>query len=71
MAYYLFNIGYAVVQFSFWDKVSGIASMIESISVKTGILIFILAVTHYFNMFLIYLLSNRNNQLITFKNKQS
>jgi hypothetical protein len=71
MAYYLFNIGYSVVQFSFWERVSGVAEMIASISMKTGVLIFILAVTHYFNMLLIYFLSNRNNHLITSKNIQS
>lgn len=60
MAYYLFNIGYAVIQFSFWEKVYGIATMISSIATKTGILVMILAVTHYFNILLIYLLSKRN-----------
>ncbi|HMJ46669.1 MAG TPA: hypothetical protein VK498_05035 [Ferruginibacter sp.] len=68
MAYYLFNIGYSVIQFSFWEKVTGISTMISSISVKTGILILILAITHYFNILLIYFLSKRNNHLITFKN---
>src|SRR5690349_14135703 len=68
LAYYLFNIGYAILQFSFWEHVSGLRSMIASISMKTGLLILILAVTHYFNMMLIYFLSKRNFQSITFKN---
>jgi hypothetical protein len=67
MAYYLFNIGYSVVQFSFWKKVSGIETMIASIALKTGLLVMILGVTHYFNMLLIYVLSKRNNQPITTK----
>lgn len=71
MVYYLFNIGYAVVQFSFWNQVRGIADMISSISTKTSILILILALTHYFNMWLIYLLSHKNNQLINPKNIKS
>lgn len=71
MAYYLFNIGYTVVQFSFWEKVTGIHGMVTSISTRTGILIFILAVTHYFNMLLIYILSNRNNHSLTSKNIKS
>jgi hypothetical protein len=71
LAYYLFNIGYAILQFSFWEKVSGLRSMIASISMKTGLLILILAVTHYFNMMLIYFLSKRNFQSITFKNIKS
>ena len=71
IAYYLFNIGYAVVQFSFWDKVSDIKSMIASISMKTGVLVTILAITHYFNIYLIYFLSKKNHQSITLKNHQS
>lgn len=70
IAYYLFNIGYAVVQFSFWEKVSGIESMIASIAMKTGVLITILAITHYFNLYLIYFLSKKNHQSITSKNYQ-
>src|SRR4051812_1067486 len=71
MAYYLFNIGYAVLQFSFWKNVPTVERMVSSISIKTGTLIMILAVTHYFNMLLIYFLSNRNNQLVTTKNIKS
>ena len=67
LAYYLFNIGYAILQFSFWEHVTGFESMIASIAMKTGLLILILAVTHYFNMVLIYFLSKRNFQSITFK----
>lgn len=65
MAYYLFNIGYSVVQFSLWKTVSGIGIMIASIAMKTGILLTILAVTHYFNLSLIYFLSKRNYQSLT------
>lgn len=68
MAYYLFNIGYSILQFSFWEKVTGIESMIASISIKTGILIMILAITHYCNLSLIYFLSKKNHQSITSKN---
>ena len=71
MAYYLFNIGYAVVQFSVWKKVTGIDMMIASIATKTGILVMILAVTHYFNICLIYFLSKKNHSFITSKNYQS
>ncbi|HEY9362828.1 MAG TPA: hypothetical protein VIQ00_06180 [Chitinophagaceae bacterium] len=67
LAYYLFNIGYSILQFSFWERVTGIETMIASISMKTGILIMILAITHYFNISLIYLLSKRNYQSITSK----
>lgn len=67
LAYYLFNIGYVIIQFSFWEKVTGVDTMIASISKKTGLLITILAVTHYFNIMLIYFLSKKNYQSITSK----
>ncbi|MBZ4190304.1 hypothetical protein [Niabella beijingensis] len=59
IAYYLFNIGYAIVQFSNWQTVRDIQTLIASIANKTGMLVGILAVTHYFNMALIYILSKR------------
>lgn len=59
LAYYLFNTGYAVIQISFWENITGPESMITSIAGKTGLLILILAVTHYFNMALIHLLSRK------------
>ncbi len=70
MAYYLFNIGYAIIQFSLWQKVTGIDALISSVASKTGILILILALTHYFNIALIYFLSEKN-LFITSKNYTS
>lgn len=58
-AYYLFNIGYAVIQLSFWKHITNFGLLISSISEKTGILILILALTHYFNVTLIYYLSKK------------
>lgn len=63
MAYYLFNIGYAVMQFSSWVTVHNMAELIASFATKSGILIIILAITHYFNIALILLLSKRKNHL--------
>ena len=59
LAYYLFNIGYVVIQFSYWETVTDLESMIASIALKAGLLIMILAVTHYVNMLLIYFLSKK------------
>ena len=63
MAYYLFNIGYAVIQFSYWVTVHNLAELISSIATKSGVLIIILAVTHYCNIALILLLSKKKNHL--------
>lgn len=59
VAYYLFNIGYAVIQFSYWQQISNTATMIYSITYKSGILILLLALLHYNNMFIIYILSRK------------
>lgn len=63
IAYYLFNIGYAILQLSYWEKVTDLATLISSITTKMGMLIIILAVTHYGNMTLIYFLSKRQSKL--------
>ena len=67
LAYYLFNIGYSIIQLSFWGKVERIDIVISSISQKTGLLILILAVTHYFNMLLIFFLSKKNKSFLLTK----
>ena len=71
LAYYLFNIGYAILQFNSWERVSNLITMIDTISLKMGLLIIILSVTHYLNMFLIYFLSNKALKHSSFKNIQS
>ena len=71
LAYYLFNIGYSVIQFSFWESIRNLVEMISSVSLKTGILVLILALTHYVNIFIIYILSNRNRHSLTIKKIQS
>ncbi|MBX3239372.1 MAG: hypothetical protein KIT80_18975 [Chitinophagaceae bacterium] len=68
IAYYLFNIGYAILQFQTWDNVQTVSKLISSIAGKTGLLVAILALTHYFNMLLIFLLSRRTkNRFLTAK----
>lgn len=64
VAYYLFNIGYAIMQFSNWEHISDIASMVSSIARKSGVLVLLLAGLHYNNMFIIYLLSKNKTKSI-------
>ena len=71
IAYYLFNIGYALMTLRHWDKILSIESLIAAISVNMGVLIFILASTHYVNMMLIYYLSRSKSLTITSKSFQS
>ncbi|PZP46153.1 MAG: hypothetical protein DI598_12475 [Pseudopedobacter saltans] len=64
VAYYLFNMGYAILQFSSWPQVEDIATVISSVSKTSDLLILILALLHYNNMFIIYLLSKRKQKSI-------
>ncbi|MCB0697981.1 MAG: hypothetical protein KDC07_11485 [Chitinophagaceae bacterium] len=67
LAYYLFNIGYAFVKLSFWTEVTNIDILVSSLGTNIGVLTLILAVTHYFNMLLIYYLSKRQSLSFTHK----
>lgn len=60
LAYCLFNVGYAFLKLKQWQKVDSIEVLFSSLAVNLGILILILACTHYFNMMAIYLLSKSN-----------
>lgn len=63
IAYYLFNMGYAFLKLRSWEQIRSPAQMIDSIAGNIGILILILAVTHYFNMLLIYFLAKKHKTL--------
>ena len=64
LAYYLFNIGYALLKLRFWTHVSDTEMLISSLGNNIGLLILILAVTHYFNMLLVYYLSKKQSLFI-------
>jgi hypothetical protein len=67
VAYYLFNIGYAFIKLKHWQKISNMEMLFSSLSVNMGMLILILACTHYFNMLIIYILSKSQSFSITNK----
>ena len=71
LAYYLFNIGYACITLRFWQKVNNIEMLFSSLSANMGILILILAFTHYLNMLMIYYLSKSKSNFTTNKTFQS
>ncbi|MES2332421.1 MAG: hypothetical protein V4539_22630 [Bacteroidota bacterium] len=64
IAYYLFNIGYAFFTLQRWEAILNIQSLISVIARNMGILIFILAITHYMNMLLIWYLSKKKSSFI-------
>ena len=59
--YYLLNLGYTVVMIRFWKTIHNPEEMIISIAAITGRIMLLLAMMHFFNMAVIYLMSKRNN----------
>lgn len=65
IAYYLFNIGYAFIMLNHWQRINSIEELFGSLSANMATLIMILAIVHYFNMLVIYLLSrSKSNSII-------
>lgn len=64
VAYYLFNLGYAFLKLHSWERIYTTEILLSSLGNNIGLLILILAVTHYFNMGLIYYLSKKHNIII-------
>lgn len=71
IAYYLFNIGYSFLKLRHWQKIINAEMLLSSLASNIGILIFILAITHYFNILMIYQLSKSKSSFITNKSFQS
>lgn len=65
--YYLFNIGYAILQLKSKQEINSISDVINYTAFKSGIQILILALLHYNNMLLIYLFSPLNKNKFTQK----
>lgn len=67
IGYYLFNIGYAILQFSYWNQLTSFNELLTSIAMKMGILILLLAGMHYINILVIYILSKNNTNSLNIK----
>lgn len=61
IGYYLLNIGYCTMTIISWEKIDGFAQLVEIISLKTSLIILIIAGMHYLN---IMLLTNYIKKLI-------
>lgn len=58
--YCLVNIGYAFLKLKQWPKVISTELWLSTMALNTGTLILLLALLHYMNMLVIYLLSKSN-----------
>ena len=53
LGYYLLNIGYCAMTLISWQKITSLAQLIETIGIKTAIIIFIISLLHYFNIIIL------------------
>ena len=48
--YYLVNIGYCIMTLKIWQEINSINKLIEILSMKVGMIIFLLGIMHLFNI---------------------
>ena len=56
MGFYLVNIGYALTTIRIAYSINRTSDLIEILSVKIGVIVLILGVLHFFNMYILYLI---------------
>jgi len=60
VGYYLLNLGYAAVMISTWKTISSFGEVLVTVTRMTGLIMLTLAIIHFFNMTVLYLLGKRN-----------
>jgi len=53
LGYYLLNIGYAAMTLNSWQKITNLPQLTELIATRSSIIIIMLAILHYLNLFLL------------------
>jgi len=53
LGYYLLNIGYCAMTLISWQKITSSPQLIETIGIKSAIIIFIISLLHYFNIIIL------------------
>ncbi|OXA71376.1 hypothetical protein B0A67_11265 [Flavobacterium aquidurense] len=53
LGYYLLNIGYCAMTLISWQKIQSATQLIETIGIKTSIIIFIISILHYLNIIML------------------
>ncbi len=63
IGYYLLNLGYATIMLSFWKTITNLPSLVASIANMTGRIVLSLAVIHFVNMYVIFIIGKKSNLL--------
>lgn len=59
VGFYLINIGYTVYTLTIAYSIQNVQGVIETLSVKTGVIILILGAMHFFNLYIFFTLRKR------------
>jgi hypothetical protein len=68
VGYYLLNLGYAALMISSWNTIYTLTELLVSVCTMTGRILLTLAVVHFCNMAVIYLISKKKHYSLTHKN---
>ena len=58
--YYLVNLGYSIITISYWNKINNTIELINVMSTTLGVIIILLALLHYNNIFWLKHLTQSN-----------
>jgi hypothetical protein len=62
MGFYLINFGYALYTLETWRSLESTQELIENLSVKTGGIVIILGLMHFFNLLVLFKMRKRARQ---------
>ncbi len=65
--YYLLNLGYAALMLRTWETVTSWPQLVAGIATMTGRIMLLLALVHWCNMAIIYLIGQKRNQSLHYK----
>jgi hypothetical protein len=67
VGFYLINIGYAVYTLQVTNNIANVQQVIESLSLKIGLIILILGAMHFFNLYIFFTLRKKATQDAKYK----
>ncbi len=64
VGFYLVNFGYALQNLIVKTDIISVAASIEMLSVKIGLIVVVLGVMHFFNLFVLFILRSKNKKRV-------
>jgi len=64
IGFYLINFGYALKNLIVKDKIVSATESVEMLSVKIGVIIIVLGVMHFLNLFILFVMRSKSKQVV-------